>query len=586
MKKIKIYIWIIIAGISFTSCYDLDTFPADKVSTGTFWQTEEHVKEGLMGVYTAMKADRALGLHCMFDNLGEIGYGYDHTSYQEAFLGTYNTNTFWVSDKWSQFYEGVQRANGFIANVLKMTSLDDAVKEKYIAEAKFMRAFYYFSLLDVFGGVPYYDETTNVNADYSNMKNPRSTAEQIRNYIVQDLTDAISKLDPTVPDSEYGRATRGSAYALRGKVYLYNKEWDKAISDFEEVVYNKTANYGYELHADYADLFKMYGGKKNKEMIFSIQNKGGAGNPYGMKLPLHLGNHGTYGRAWNNGVPSCDLVDMYEYPDGKPFNWDDIYSGYNEADVATRQKLLQIKLSADGKKIESLLDADTTKILAAYTNRDPRLMATVIVPYSTFNGWVSNADKEVMLVLHSTLNNGGTPDSNNGFIRNNNGTWTTYFWRKFVPESDLDGAITDRAHSPIEFPLIRLADVLLMLSEAYNEAGELSKAVIELNKVRARESVEMPGLNSGPSWLAVTTKEEMTERIRKERAVELACEGHRFSDLRRWGIAKTVLSGRPAKSIYGNVQYTHKFTDRDMLWPIPGVEIERNSEIKQNPGWD
>lgn len=350
MKKIKIYIWIIIAGISFTSCYDLDTFPADKVSTGTFWQTEEHVKEGLMGVYTAMKADRALGLHCMFDNLGEIGYGYDHTSYQEAFLGTYNTNTFWVSDKWSQFYEGVQRANGFIANVLKMTSLDDAVKEKYIAEAKFMRAFYYFSLLDVFGGVPYYDETTNVNADYSNMKNPRSTAEQIRNYIVQDLTDAISKLDPTVPDSEYGRATRGSAYALRGKVYLYNKEWDKAISDFEEVVYNKTANYGYELHADYADLFKMYGGKKNKEMIFSIQNKGGAGNPYGMKLPLHLGNHGTYGRAWNNGVPSCDLVDMYEYPDGKPFNWDDIYSGYNEADVATRQKLLQIKLSADGKK--------------------------------------------------------------------------------------------------------------------------------------------------------------------------------------------------------------------------------------------
>jgi tetratricopeptide (TPR) repeat protein len=418
------------------------------------------------------------------------------------------------------------------------------------------------------------------------MKNPRSTAEQIRSYILQDLTEAISKLDIAHPDAEYGRATKGSAYALRGKVYLYNKEWNNAISDFEEIIYNKTGNYGYGLHANYGELFRLYGGKKSNETIFAIQNKGGAGNPYGLKLSLYLGNVGSFGRGWNNSVPSRSLVDMYEYPDGKPFDWDDTYPGYNDAGVDTRKDLLQIKLTQNGKSIESLLNADTAKILNVYKNRDPRLMASVIVPYSTYTGWQSNASKELMFVLHSTENNGGTPDATNGFIPNNNSAWTTYLWRKFVPEANLGGAITDRTQNPIEFPLIRFADVLLMLSEAYNETGQLDKAITELNKVRTRTSVNMPALNSGPSWLAVTTKEEMTERIRKERAVELSCEGHRFSDLRRWGIAKTILAKRPAESIYGSIHYFHEFTDRDMLWPIPSVEIERNPLLEQNPGWN
>ena len=167
----------------------------------------------------------------------------------------------------------------------------------------------------------------------------------------------------------------------------------------------------------------------------------------------------------------------------------------------------------------------------------------------------------------------------------NNKNWVTYFWRKFVTEYDLNGAISDRSHTPFEFPLIRYADVLLMLSEAYNEDGQLDKAVIELNKVRAR--VNLPGLNSGAAWLSVTTKDQMTERIRKERAVELAGEGHRFSDLRRWGwpVAAAALSDVNAVNIYGEFLYTHKFGERDMLWPIPGVEIERNPQLTQNPGW-
>mgnify|MGYP002985552524 FL=1 len=177
-----------------------------------------------------------------------------------------------------------------------------------------------------------------------------------------------------------------------------------------------------------------------------------------------------------------------------------------------------------------------------------------------------------------------TGNENAGTIRNNKG-WVSYLYRKFVVEYDLGGAISDRIHTPFEFPLIRYADVLLMLAEAYNENNQLDKAIVEFNKVRAR--VNMPGLNSGPEWMAVGSKEQMQERIRKERAMEFAGEGLRFSDLRRWGweVASKALKGVDAVNIYGELLYTHEFTERDMLWPIPGVERERNKELTQNPGW-
>ena len=97
-----------------------------------------------------------------------------------------------------------------------------------------------------------------------------------------------------------------------------------------------------------------------------------------------------------------------------------------------------------------------------------------------------------------------------------------YLWRKFVAEYDMNGAINNREDTPINFPLIRYADVLLMLAECYNQTDQQTKAVDLINQVRAR--VDMPGLNSGPSYLQATTKEQVFERIRHERAVELAGE--------------------------------------------------------------
>lgn len=579
MKKIIIYLaTMLLAAMTFTGCYDLETYPGDKVNEGTFYKTGDHAHQGLMGIYGMLRLNEAYGYQFCFDHLGDIAYGYN---YYMMFLATYTDRDGTIQAHWQTFYDGIHRVNTFIRSVKGMRGIitDEQINE-YVAEAKFLRAMFYFSLTDLFGGVPYYDESTNVNEEFMNLKQPRSSLEEVRAHILEDLDEAIKYLPVEHAASEYGRATKGAAYALRGKVHLYDKEWQSAINDFEEIVYNKSNNYGYALDDDYARVFKLYNGAKSPETVFSIQNKSGVGTEYGMQIHALMGCRGAYGSCWNNTVPSTQLVDMYEFKDGRPFNWDEIFPGYNAMTPEQRKELLSVEMDGSGT-IVGLREADTAKILSAYTCRDPRLMATVIVPYSHYMG---NIGRTTNVDLIFALDHNLAGNANGGTIQNNAG-WVSYLYRKFVTEGDQGGAISNRLHTPFAFPLIRFADVLLMLSEAYNEAGQLDKAVTEFNKVRAR--VGMPGLNSGPAWMVVSNKEQMAERIRKERAVEFAGEGLRFSDLRRWGyeIAHKTLNNVDAVNIYGEPIYTHLFTERDMLWPIPGVERERNKELTQNPGW-
>lgn len=579
MKKIIIYLaTMLLAAMTFTGCYDLETYPGDKVNEGTFYKTGDHAHQGLMGIYGMLRLNEAYGYQFCFDHLGDIAYGYN---YYMMFLATYTDRDGTIQAHWQTFYDGIHRVNTFIRSVKGMRGIitDEQINE-YVAEAKFLRAMFYFSLTDLFGGVPYYDESTNVNEEFMNLKQPRSSLEEVRAHILEDLDEAIKYLPVEHAASEYGRATKGAAYALCGKVHLYDKEWQSAINDFEEIVYNKSNNYGYALDDDYARVFKLYNGAKSPETVFSIQNKSGVGTEYGMQIQALMGCRGAYGSCWNNTVPSTQLVDMYEFKDGRPFNWDEIFPGYNAMTPEQRKELLSVEMDGSGT-IVGLREADTAKILSAYTCRDPRLMATVIVPYSHYMG---NIGRTTNVDLIFALDHNLAGNANGGTIQNNAG-WVSYLYRKFVTEGDQGGAISNRLHTPFAFPLIRFADVLLMLSEAYNEAGQLDKAVTEFNKVRAR--VGMPGLNSGPAWMVVSNKEQMAERIRKERAVEFAGEGLRFSDLRRWGyeIAHKTLNNVDAVNIYGEPIYTHLFTERDMLWPIPGVERERNKELTQNPGW-
>lgn len=560
-------------------CESLDYTPGDQMSGQTFWQTEDHARQAAVGMYAAMKEPWCFGMEFTFDMCSDLADGtspWADVSRGDAF----SSNSSGVQNHWQYLYELVHRANTVIRNVAGMPISQETI-DRVTGEARFLRAMAYFRMLNCWGGVPYYDETCDINEEFAHLDAPRCTADELRGHILDDLTDAIRKLPVSWDAADLGRATKGAAYALRGKVYLFNRQWDEAVADFEEIVYNKTYNYGYSLHPDYNDLFRLYNGRHSDEMIFSIQSIDGNTAGYALDIVSYFGNKSTMRLiAGNRIVPSTTLVDMYENPDGSQFDWDDVFPGFNAGDSQMRRRLMCVAIDQGSTEVTSTLDSDTTKVMDAYRLRDPRLCLNVITPYSHYLGTDAGSspmDKQFVL---ADPTKGGAPMEAMAFIRNSEG-WNSYFWRKWIPTGNLDGYWGEYTRTPYEFPLIRLGDVLLMLAEAYNESGAIDKAVIELNKVRER--VGMPGLDSGAAWLAVSGKEDMAERIRRERAFELAGEGQRYWDLKRWGLLEQ--SVKNATDIFGDLMYTRTYQERHQLWPIPLVEMERNLNLTQNPGW-
>lgn len=560
-------------------CESLDYTPGDQMSGQTFWQTEDHARQAAVGMYAAMKEPWCFGMEFTFDMCSDLADGtspWADVSRGDAF----SSNSSGVQNHWQYLYELVHRANTVIRNVAGMPISQQTI-DRVTGEARFLRAMAYFRMLNCWGGVPYYDETCDINEEFAHLDAPRCTADELRGHILDDLTDAIRKLPVSWDVADLGRATKGAAYALRGKVYLFNRQWDEAVADFEEIVYNKTNNYGYSLHPDYNDLFRLYNGRHSDEMIFSIQSIDGNTAGYALDIVSYFGNKSTMRLiAGNRIVPSTTLVDMYENPDGSQFDWDNVFPGFNAGDSQMRRRLMCVAIDQGSTEVTSTLGSDTTKVMDAYRLRDPRLCLNVITPYSHYLGTDAGSspmDKQFVL---ADPTKGGAPMEAMAFIRNSEG-WNSYFWRKWIPTGNLDGYWGEYTRTPYEFPLIRLGDVLLMLAEAYNESGATDKAVIELNKVRER--VGMPGLDSGPAWLAVNGKEDMAERIRRERAFELAGEGQRYWDLKRWGLLEQ--SVKNATDIFGDLMYTRTYQERHQLWPIPLVEMERNLSLTQNPGW-
>lgn len=580
MKSIKNIIFVL--GISFlclTGCESLDYARPDQLSSATFWKTEAHAKKAAVGMYAAMKSPWCFGLEFTFEMCTDLADGVSPLA--DISRGTSFTSTSYaVLAHWQYLYELIHRTNTVIRNVSQM-EIDKSVIDPIIGEAKFLRAMAYFRMLNCWGGVPYYDENCVIDKEFATLSAPRASADEIRQHVIDDLNDAIAKLPVKWSDGDYGRATKGAAYALRGKVYLFNKEWSKAIADFEEVVYNKTNDYGYELHPNYEELFRLYNGESSKEMIFSIQSLDNNIAGYALDIVSYYGNKSTMRLiAGNSIVPSTKLVDLYEKTDGQPFDWDEVFPGFNGGDSKFRRNCLAVAIDAGSTKIVDTLNCDTAKVLALYAERDPRLCWNVITPFSHYLGTDAGShpmDKQFVIVDPTK---GGAPMEAQAFIRNSEG-WNSYFWRKWIPTGNLGGYWGEYNRTPYEFPLIRLGDVVLMLAEAYNETGAMDKAITEVNKIRAR--VNMPLLNSGSPWMAVNTKEELTQRIRDERARELAGEGQRYWDLRRWGILQTTVND--ATDILGDLMYQREYQPRHEVWPIPFEEMERNENLEQNTGW-
>ena len=569
----------VMAPALLCGCESLDYTPADQLSGNTFWRTEEHARQAAVGLYAAMKEPWCFGREFTFDMCSDIADG--TTPWADISRGTsFTSGSGGVQNHWQYLYELVHRSNTVIRNVAGMPISEETIA-RVTGEARFLRAMAYFRMINCWGDVPYYDESCDINAEFATLSAPRTPRDEVRRHIIDDLTAAIDALPVAWEQADLGRATKGAAYALRGKVYLFNGEWEKAAADFEEIVYNRTNNYGYELHPDYNELFRLYNGNHSNEMIFSIQSIDGNTAGYALDIVSYFGNKSTMRLIASNCiVPSTTLVDMYENLDGSPFDWDALFPGFTEGGPEVRRRYLSVAIDQGSTRVTSTLDCDTSLVMDAYRLRDPRLCLNVITPYSHYLGTDAGStpmDKQFVL---ADASQGGAPMEAMAFIRNSEG-WNSYFWRKWIPTGNLDGYWGEYTRTPYEFPLIRLADVLLMLAEAYNEQGFGDKAIVELNKVRAR--VGMPGIGSGAAWMAASGKEEIAARIRDERARELAGEGQRYWDLRRWGLLKE--SVKDARDIFGDLMYQRSYQARHELWPVPMVAIERNPALSQNTGW-
>lgn len=336
MQKM-IYLTVTILLCSCNKSF-LDTEPTDRYVQETFWQTKEQAEAGLNGIYAVLTNGGFYGgvTPISRETLSPNNYAYNNDNNLIA-SGNQLSNTATYNNAWNASYRGVGRANNLLANISNI-NMDAALKKRYIAEAKFLRALYYFPLWHLFGGSPLILE----KPDFSTQSNlPRNSAAELLTQIIKDLDEASVDLPLTQSSTDKGRATKGAALALKARALLYAGRWTEAAAAARAVIDSKA----YSLFADYRGVFLLEN-EGNAEVIFDVQYKI---PEFGTGIDVGLD-------AQNTSAPTPDLVNDYYAKDGLPISESPLYSAANR-----------------------------------YANRDPRLQATVIVPGSNYKGRVVTA---------------------------------------------------------------------------------------------------------------------------------------------------------------------------------------------------
>ena len=582
MKKIYL---LIIAIVMLTACEDfLGRRPHDKVSSETAFESAILAENVVNGVYSNLIYDYVTvdAARVNWDAYSSVMDPTNSlcTSKYNYLTGKILTNNSIFQTYWKRYYEGINRANDVINNINRVPDMTDEHKAKRIAECKFIRAYHYYRLNCLWRGVPIYLE----NLAPSEYTRPRSSEEEVWQLIIDDCTAAIEceslpgKIDKG--SSDYGRITKGAAYTLRGKAYMWLKEYALAEADFKEV-----GNLGYALYTGgYENLFKE-ANERCDEMIFSAQMVAKSGN--GNCFSYIYGSYCTTGFGNSELLLNTNFVNSYEEKNGKPFDWNNYIPGYNEMSPKERSVYFLRNNMSDtevsqmatygAKMSEYDATSNEARIKAAYANRDPRLAATAITPYAEYKGGASGA--EVVYVMRYPYRNWEAPQLD---LRGSQTNQMLYMIRKFVT---VGRESTNIQYNPVDAPIFRYADVLLSLAEAINEQGRTSEAMQYVNQVRSRAGVQLLGTNE---YTQVVNKEQMAERIRKEKKWELACEEQLYYEELRWETWKAdkFSENNGLQHVWGDPVYTYSWGGEEYWkWPIPSSEREMNNNLKQNDGW-
>jgi hypothetical protein len=479
---------------------------------------------------------------------------------------------------WGGYYTAIRQAINFINNIdivplmMSYTNADGVkapMNRAWKAEARFLKAYFYFELVKRYGGVPILRD----DAPYElgeDMELPRNTFEYCINYIVSEL-DAIKDKLRTVPlqnpAAEGHVVTQGAAMALKSRVLLYAASPlfnERPIENGNELV--GYAQYDLQRWKDAADaarwfmdtyqgiyalsladppfasVFLDYYTNDNKEIIFAQQGDKNKG------VEQNNGPIGFTGANQSNGrtSPTQNLVDAFPMKDGKAINDPSslYYTPYSSQNM--------------------------------YADRDPRLQYTVM-----YNGsrWLNT-------VLETYIS------GKNNLNQSVQTTRTSYYLRKFMGNFEDSNNYDDVLHLWIMF---RYAEILLNFAEAENEyAGATDEVYKAITDLRSRAGIE-PGADNRYGLEANMTKEEMREVIQNERRIEMAFEEQRYWDIRRWRMAEDIFAEplyglRITKSgnvlNYEQVEVAeYSFENKRYFYPIPYSEVIKNKNMKQNPGW-
>lgn len=526
---------------SLSGCQDLDLAPTDKFTEANYWTSAEKASMVLNTAYGQLTSSgRYFSNESLSDNMYE---GRGNSSEKMISSGQADASNSRFSEEWKNSYAGIKTCNVFLENVDKVPNMNETLRTRMKAEARFIRAWLYLQLTTWYGDVPLFEKDITLEESKSISRTPKAA---ILTFIYNELdeVEAVLPTNTEYAEADRGRITKGAAIALKARAYLYQNDWANVVAACEKLIGN-TSNGTYALFSSYEGIFKPEN-EYNSEVILDYQYVPSVRvweEMYDL-APLSVG------ARINSKAPTQELVDDYIMMNGKAIK--EANSGYDESNP--------------------------------YKNRDPRFAATIV-----YHGakWV-RPDGTIQTIY---IKPGSTPSDNtygnvDEYIgAGSNSTSTGYYLRKnYDPTSEIG------MKSGLNLILIRYADVLLMYAEAMNELGKMDEAV--WNKT-IRSLRERAGFTDAPS-LIYPTEGNMQTIIRRERRVELAMEGLRIFDIRRWKTAENVLNGYPHGAQFGEASIDNGYIrlekrtfnpERDYLWAVPLSQKDLNPNLGQNPGY-
>lgn len=525
-------------------------------------------------------------------------------------------------DSWSSAFAGIRDCNVFLENIHKVQDITEFERERWIAEVKFLKAYYHFWLIRMYGPIPLMRESIPINTGVEEVKKPREPFDVCIGYVVELIDEAIPDLPLTIQDevSDLGRITKPIAASMKAYMLvtaasplfngnslfadlkaadntpLFNLtedkgKWERAAQACREAIDichdGGIRLYQFSLGAgqntDLSDTTKIQmsirGGvteRWNTETIWADPNSVlNQGNFYTVWDPFVNPNalQGQYG-------PTLQVAELFYSKNGVPINEDKTF------DYADRYALE----TSTAEQKNNIKPFYTTAKL--HFNRENRFYATIGFDGGAWYGQGRNDDDNLWYLE-------GKAGQHAGFQRREAYSPTGYWAKKLIAYRTVMGQ-SSLTQDWYPWPVMRLADLYLLYAEASNEKeGPNPEAFKYINLVRERA-----GLNTvEESWSTFSrqsTKYQSQDGLRaiihRERTIELALEGQRFWDLRRWMKAHEELAGPPEgwyvlgdspETYYRpqTVYNTRSFRLRDYLWPIRDAVLLENRNLVQNPGW-